>query len=251
MNIQLDDGVQFGLGAFETIALQGNTPLFLDWHLERLRRSLGFLHISQKVSAEEVIRWIGQHAAEKPGSGQEQRACKLMVSEKNKIFSLRKNPYTEAVKARGFRLAYSPVLRNETSPLVYHKTMNYGDNILEKRRTKNLPIDEVVFLNTRGELCEGSTTNLFFVKQGQILTPKQSCGLLPGILRRYVLQTFSCQETVLYPGDAEQMEECFVTNSLIGILPVLQLGGVCYARGPVTERCMERYRKDTEAAVTA
>ncbi|MGI5931984.1 MAG: aminotransferase class IV [Eubacterium sp.] len=251
MNIQLDDGVQFGLGAFETIALQGNTPLFLDWHLERLRHSLEFLHISQEVSAEEVIRWIDQNAAKEPGSGQEQRACKLMLSEKNKIFSLRKNPYTEAVKSRGFRLVYSPVLRNETSPLVGHKTMNYGDNILEKRRTKNLPADEVVFLNTRGELCEGSTTNLFFVKQGQILTPKQSCGLLPGILRRYVLQTFSCQETVLYPEDAKQMEECFVTNSLMGIMPVFELGDVCYARGPVTERCMDRYRKDTDASVTA
>lgn len=239
MSIRLDDGFQFGLGMFETICVINGVPLLLDHHMERLNHSLKSFGINQTVTSEEVTNWLEAHL---PETAPERLALKIMVSSENKLFVFRGNPYSDDVIAKGFRLDYSPILRNETSPLVSHKSMNYGDNIIEKRRTHTLAIDEVVFLNTRGELTEGSTTNIFFVKNGQIYTPPLSCGLLPGVLRRFVMEHFSVCEKVLYPEDVPAMDECFVTNSLMGIMPVTALGNHPFREHTVTESCINHYR---------
>lgn len=240
MSIRCDDGVQFGLGLFETICLKKDKPILLKEHLERLNASLERFGIDQRVREEEVMEWIALHREEISAS--EQGALKLMVSAENMLFLLRHNPYTAAVLKRGFQLEYSPVMRNETSLFTYHKTMNYGDNILEKRRTKTLGIDEVLFLNSKREICEGSTTNVFFVKEGRILTPKKECGLLPGVLRRYVMEHTACTESVITPEEVLKMEECFVTNSLMGIMPVRRIGSISFKEGEITKKLMQDYR---------
>ncbi len=245
MNIQLDDGVQFGLGVFETICLKEGKPVLLERHLERMNESLKSLGIQKEITLEEAESRLKEQLPE----GSEERknlpplhALKIMASGENTIMVTRSNPYTEERIRKGFSLAYSAVKRNETSPLVFHKTMNYGDNILEKRRTAALPIDEVLFLNTRGELTEGSTTNLFLVINGALVTPKVSCGLLPGVLRRFVLEHEDCQERVLYPEDVQKAEECFVTNSLMGIMPVRNLEEKQFTSDAVTGKVLEEYQ---------
>ena len=240
MNIQLDDGVQFGLGVFETICMKGKKPVLLDWHLHRMNRSLKEFAIPQTICVEEVIKWCGEHQDEI----EDLQALKIMISEKNKMFAFRKNPYTAEVLEKGFRLDYSPVMRNESSRLVYHKTMNYADNILEKRRLKGTDTDEVLFLNSKGQIAEGSTTNVFFVKEGEIFTPKVSCGLLPGIMRQYVISKTGCVESILYPEDIERMDECFVTNSLMGIMPVTRLGEKQFEAGEIAKKLMEEYQRE-------
>ncbi|MDO4491107.1 MAG: aminotransferase class IV [Lachnospiraceae bacterium] len=240
MNIQLDDGVQFGLGMFETILMKHGKPVLLDWHLERLNASLAFFGIEQMVTVQQVEEFLQQEGEACFHSG----ALKLLVTEKNRLFLWRQHPYTKEVLDRGFSLDYSPVLRNETSVFTYHKTLNYGDNILAKRGTREKAIDEVVFLNSRGEICEGSTTNIFFVKDGTILTPAVSCGLLPGVMRRYILENSDCQERILYPEDVEEMEECFVTNSLMGVMPVRRLGNREFRKSATAEALLAGFHKD-------
>ncbi|MCQ2500262.1 MAG: aminotransferase class IV [Lachnospiraceae bacterium] len=240
MNIQLDDGVQFGLGVFETICLRKGRPEFLEWHLERINGSLTSFGIPQQVTIEEVQEWLSEESKDEPI--EDLAALKIMVSDKNKHFLIRHNPYTEEVIEKGFILDYSSVLRNETSPLVYHKTMNYGDNILEKRATKQRGIDEVIFLNSKGAVTEGSTTNIFFVKEGHILTPHHSCGLLPGVMRRFVMEQVQVEEKVIEPDDIAHMEECFVTNSLMGIMTVNTIGNHSFKNDAITRQLQELYR---------
>ena len=91
---------------------------------------------------------------------------KIVASEENILFLTRENHYGPADYEKGFHLAYTKVRRNETSPLTYRKSLNYGDCILEKRAVRGSDIQEPVFLNTRGEIAEGATSNLFFVKDG-------------------------------------------------------------------------------------
>lgn len=220
MKIILDEGYQFGLGVFETIAVEQNMPLLLEEHLERMQHSLYTLHINKTIKADEVFDFLSGHQLE-------HHALKFMVSAENTLFTVRQNPYpvcekieTVSESARTFRLCVSSVRRNETSPLVFHKTMNYADNLLEKRRALREGFDEVVFCNSRGELCEGAATNLFFVRNGKLLTPQLSCGILPGVMRRFILEHFPVTECVLYPSDLSSMDECFVTNSLMGVMPV-------------------------------
>lgn len=239
MKITLDEGYQFGLGLFETIAVENGTALLLDWHLERLHHSMEVLGIQQTVSQAQVEAYLSCQAAE-------HHALKIMVSAENSIFTLRPNPYTRAQCGTGFSLAYSPVLRNETSILTRHKTMNYGDCILEKRRAKTVGVDELLFCNSRGEICEGTTTNIFFGKDGRLYTPPVSCGLLPGVMRRYILSNYPVTEQILKREDIPHMEECFVTNSLMGIMPVKTLDSVSFQNHAMTQTCIEQWRREID-----
>lgn len=90
----------------------------------------------------------------------------------------------------------------------------------ERARLKALTgVDEVIFVNQDGQLCEGSFTSLFIERQGQLLTPALSCGLLPGILRANMLASGEAVEAILYPEDLAQATTIYVGNSLRGLLP--------------------------------
>ncbi|MDO4337933.1 MAG: aminotransferase class IV [Eubacteriales bacterium] len=235
MQIILDEGYQFGLGLFETISVENGRPVFLGRHLERLHASLTEFGISRTVTKTAVMEFLSSRKGE-------HYALKIMVSDKNLLFTTRPNPYTPDKIQKGFRLVYSSVYRNETSPLVRHKTMNYGDCILEKRRAASLNADEQIFLNSKGEICEGTTTNIFFVRNGKIYTPPVSCGLLPGVMRRFVMENFNVTECILKKEDILQMEECFVTNSLMGIMPVNSLGEQAFCQRQTTGHCIKAYQ---------
>lgn len=277
MKITLDEGFQFGLGAFETIAVEAGKPIFLDKHLKRLERAAEFLHLGtlseRGITEKQILRYLEEQAqlpesrenfanmTQLPERGEnfanvmqlpESRenfsdithcALKIMLSKENVVFSMRANPYTPERYEKGFVLDISPVKRNETSSLVYHKTMNYGDCILEKRNAVAAGVDERLFLNTKDQICEGTVSNIFFVKQGKFYTPEVRCGLLPGILREYICETQHVEETTIYPENLKAYEECFVTNSLMGIMPVRQVGEISFTEEKVTQALMAKYQK--------
>jgi 4-amino-4-deoxychorismate lyase len=236
--LKLDEGYMFGLGAFETIAVCNNHPILLSYHLERLEKALQFFNIEQKVSEQQVTNFL----LENPLSGN--GVLKIMVSKENVTFTTRDNHYQPSDYEKGFTLDFSKVKRNETSPLVFHKTMNYGDNILEKRLATKRGIDEPIFVNTKNEICEGACSNLFFVKDGKIFTPRLSCGLLAGTMRRYVMANFEVQETIITPEMIDSFEEIFLTNALMGIMPVAKWGEYTYSSHKVTTKILNRYQED-------
>lgn len=235
MRINLDDGYQFGIGLFETIAVEEGNPLLLEEHLKRLRTSMEFLGLRQNLAKEEIAAYLAAHPMA-------HGVLKIMVSQENVIFTSRQNPYAKEQYQKGFSMDYSRVLRNETSPLVYHKTMNYGDCILEKRKAAASGLDELLFLNTKGEICEGTSTNVFFVKKECICTPKLSCGMLPGIMRGFVCSQRQVEEKIIYPSDVKEYGECFVTNSLMGIMPVTRIGETQFKKRDAADQLMREYR---------
>lgn len=239
----LDDGYQFGLGAFETIAIHQGVPLFLGPHLARMDRTLAFLKIDNRISEEEVQEYLRQNQLANGG-------LKIMVSQNNIIFTRRKNPYRVDKYQNGAIMGYSDFKRNETSPLICHKTLNYGECILENRKAKDRGLDEIIFLNTKGEICEGTVSNIFFVRDGTIYTPEKTCGLLPGVIRDFVLENNPAKQTVIMPDDVNSYDECFITNSLMGIMPVKQLGSHVFSKRDVTNRIMEQYRKELSKQIS-
>lgn len=75
-------------------------------------------------------------------------------------------------------------------------------------------LDEVLFLNERGEVCEGTITNLFFDRGQGMRTPPISSGLLPGVLRAEL----ACPEEVLLAEDLPNVR-LWVGNALRGLIP--------------------------------
>jgi 4-amino-4-deoxychorismate lyase len=76
--------------------------------------------------------------------------------------------------------------------------------------------DEVIFLNERGEVCDGSITTVFFDRGHGMRTPPLSCGVLPGVLRAEL----ACREEVLMARDLPQMR-LWVGNALRGLIPAI------------------------------
>lgn len=230
----LDEGFQFGLGAFETIAVQNGRAILVKSHIKRLNDTLKMLQIDRQVSTADI-------ALEASKNEMEWGVLKVMVSEQNILFIRRANPYKRAGYQTGYQMEFSDIRRNETSPLVRHKTLNYGDCIMERRRAVKAGLDEMIFQNTRGEICEGTASNIFFVCNGKLITPAVTCGLLPGIIRGYICEHFDVTECVITRGQIDDFDECFVTNSLLGIMPVVKLGSRQFEKRSVTEMITTQY----------
>lgn len=81
--------------------------------------------------------------------------------------------------------------------------------------------DEVLICNERGELCEGSRSNLFLAIGDELLTPATSCGLLPGCLRRELLATGRCRVAVLTVTDLRAAHTVYFGNSLRGLISAI------------------------------
>lgn len=243
MELILDDGLQFGLGLFETVAVEDGKPVLLPWHMERLKQSMEIFGIPSRPIEEELNQYI---TSLKKESSLNHHALKIVVTKENLFFTIRESNYKPSMYETGFQADFSEVYRNETSPLIYHKTMNYGDCILEKRAASAKGFQERIFLNSKGEICEGTVSNIFFVQDDKLLTPKKSSGLLPGIMRRFVLASCSScglqpEECSIRPEDLGKIQECFVTNSLMGIMPVHSLGIYRFSQRTYTTRFMDAY----------
>ena len=74
----------------------------------------------------------------------------------------------------------------------------------------------MLFLNERDEICEGARTNLFVARDGGLLTPALTCGLLPGVFREHLLAQSRAREAVLRLADLSG--DFFLGNSLRGLL---------------------------------
>jgi 4-amino-4-deoxychorismate lyase len=77
-------------------------------------------------------------------------------------------------------------------------------------------LDEVLFQNERGELCDGTITTLFFDAGQGMRTPPLACGLLPGVLRAEL----ACPEAVLLARDLPHVR-LWVGNALRGLIPAV------------------------------
>jgi len=230
-----DWGFQAGIGAFETIAVYKKQPLFLIEHIKRLNDALMFFGIKKTICSYDFFNFISK-------TKEETYALKIMVSEKNTIIKKRANPYLESpLYTEGATLKYSSILKNETSPLTYHKTLAYSQNILEKQKAMKEGVLDFIFCNTKGFITEGSTCNIFFIKGNKIFSPSIESGLLPGIIRAYVLSKYKVEELFISKEFIQDADECFVTNSLMGIMPIKSLEDKIFSMKKETASIMKEY----------
>lgn len=242
MLIELDEGYSFGLGLFETILLYKGKPIFLDEHLARINKSIVDLGWNiKKLEKDEAFQYLDNNK-----NGFEYEILKIVLSEKNRLFLKREYTYTEKDYQKGFSLNISKVRRNENSIFTFHKTLNYGDNILEKRKSKKLGYDEPIFLNSKNQITEGATSNIFVVVEDKIYTPKLSCGLLNGIVRQYIVSNYDIIESEIDLEFLNNADEIFLTNSLFGIMPVNNLEKKVFKSQKISKEIFNYYKKYIE-----
>lgn len=237
MKVNLDDGYSFGLGVFETLHIKNGKAIFLDEHLKRLNDGLKILNIDKNLEKNFVLNEIS-----KINFIKEDEVLKIIVSEQNTIFNTREYVYKDSDYKRGYNIKISEIKRNDTSPFIYIKSLNYAENIFEKRKYAK-KYDDVLFLNLEGNVCECATSNLFYVKDNKIFTPKLESGLLNGIIRQYILKNYKVREKFITIKELLDADEIFVTNSLIGIMPVVRIEEKRFKIGSVTMKILADYKE--------
>jgi len=234
MICEIDEGYQYGIGVFETISVVDGRAVFLERHIQRMEKSLKRLHIGKTVSKTEILCYLRKNYM-KNG------VLKICVSEENILFLHRDNTYHLSQYQKGFEVATSKILRNETDTCIYHKMLNCAVNILEKRNFAKQGIDEPVFINTKGYLAEGATTNIFFVKGKLLYTPDMKCGLLPGVMRDYIIENYQVRQDFIKKEDVQFFDEMFLTNSLLGIMPVRKFHNIIFDKMEMGKKLNEEY----------
>ena len=233
----LSDGFMFGHGLFETIKVVGGRPVFFEDHVARLSRSAAELGLALDYNLERLRALCEKViAANTLVDGN----LKLILFQDEggagEILLARSGLYPKETYDRGFNLKTEPA--GARGPLAAYKTLNYFENIAAKRRAVMAGCDEPVFVDAAGLLLEGATTNIFAVIEGRVLTPPADGRILPGVVRGQVLRSLGnrAAEKLISLEQLHGADEVFVTNALLGVMPVARVDEQAYDAGknPIT-----------------
>lgn len=119
----------------------------------------------------------------------------------------------------------SSVRRNEGSPLSQIKSCNYGDETLALKEAQEKGGNEAIMLNNAGNVACATTSNIFAVLDGELVTPPLSDGAMDGIIRRLLIERMGALEKTLTPETLKNAQGIYITNSVAGVRIVTSLDG--------------------------
>jgi branched-chain amino acid aminotransferase len=235
-----DAGLLYGMGLFETFRARLGEVYLLAQHSARLRRGAEVIGIDlppEFVELESIVRELTRRCSLDDArvrltltGGVERGRERLLIQARPA------NDYPERVYEDGITAITASIRHNQFSPLCGVKSLNYLDNLLARRQARGAGADEALLLNTTGRLAEGSATNLFILREGELVTPPLSEGVLPGVTRGAVLDLagkagFVTQELPLDPSALLSADEAFLTNAIGGVLPLVAVDGAAVGSG--------------------
>jgi branched-chain amino acid aminotransferase len=261
-----------GDGAFDMTRTFDGRPFRLKEHIDRFYRSLHYLRIDPgltparmiEISEEVVARnehlrasagdwWVGQRVSRGVDAvgdeGWEHTGPNIVIDVV---------PLPLKKRAKFFRDGADVMVTamRRTSPTMLSpraKMNNYLNMIVAQMPVKAVAPDAwAVLLDENGNLAEGLGSNIFIVREGRLMTPRQHY-VLPGVSRQMTIDlaaslNIACEEQDLDMFDAETADEMFLTSTSLCILPVRSFNGGKVADGripgPVTARLMAAYSKE-------
>lgn len=244
-----DHGLTVGDGVFETAKVRDGVPFALTRHLRRLAASARGLGLPEPDEAA-VRRAVKETLAANPdvdparlritvtggvaplGSNRGDAHPTLMVA----VVPLTHWPASSAVVT-------VPWTRNERSAVAGVKTTSYAENVVALAYARKRSAAEALFANTRGELCEGTGSNVFLALGGRLVTPPLSSGCLAGVTRALVLDWVDAAEAELPITVLREADEVFLTSSTRDVHPVHAVDGRALAPVPglLTRTAMELF----------
>lgn len=242
-----DHGILVGDGVFETIKAVRGEAFALTRHLDRLAVSAaglglpspdldairqGTLDVLAAAPAWDLARiritytsGVGPLGSDRGSSG-----STAIVA----VASQQPFPATGDVSV-------VPWPRNERGALSGLKTTSYGDNAKALEYAHERGGAEAIFGNLAGNLCEGTGSNVFLVRGGQLITPTLSSGCLAGITRALVLEWMGGEEVDVPLSAFTEADEAFLTSTTRDVQPIRAVDGTVFpaAPGPVTRKAIE------------
>jgi branched-chain amino acid aminotransferase group I len=256
-----DHGFLYGYGLFETMRAYNGVIFLLERHLERLEKAAETIGINLTgIDLAQACRDTLQ------ANGLQNARLRLTVShgdadafpwqpadsQPTVVVTAREyRPYPPEVYNRGFKVGVSSFRRSRCSSLSGIKSTNYLVSVMARQEAMANSMDEALLLNEDGNITEGSTSNVFFVKSSYLVTPSPESGILPGITRWLVMEIadrlgIDTVEQGISLADLRQFEEAFLTSSMMEIMPLALIAGrdgrdIVFPTGKITQRLMAAY----------
>jgi len=242
-----DHGFLYGYGLFETMRAYDGHVFRLDSHITRLRCSAESIGLTHSILTTEEGKQSLKAACRTTLEANELKDARIRLTVSAGEGDMTPNhgtcsSPTVLITARnlvplppekyetGFKAAVSFLRRNSQSPLSRLKSTCYMENVLARTAARTAGYDEAIFLNEQGYLAEGSTTNVFLVRHGELVTPCFESGVLPGITRDAVLEiartsNIKATERWVQLNELVEAEEAFLTNSILELVPLVSVEG--------------------------
>jgi len=263
----VDRGFSYGDGLFETMRSYDGTVFRLSAHLERLYQSLDTIYLKLPMTVGEMksavcetlvkngqpdcmIRLTVSRGEQTSGFHIDPDAAPTLVIIVRSLETLPKEWYEQGIK-----ISLYPNTAQKVGGLQRSiKSCNFLTNILIREKAHRQNSVEGILMDDLGRITEGTTSNVFIVKDGTLMTPAINENVLPGITRQAVLDIaprlrIPVVQKSITAEDIYHAEEVFITNSRIEILPVRRADDRPIGKespGPVTRRLHAEFLKTVE-----
>ncbi|MBN2143669.1 MAG: aminodeoxychorismate synthase component I [Candidatus Aureabacteria bacterium] len=199
----------------ESILWNGKSLVYLQEHSRRLKNSARFLGYpclenKWKQAIQSILNRL---------KGTNRKKVRIFLDKEGK-FRWDFSPLNDLKKAKIHEILLSKVPVDENNRFLFHKTTFRPWYEQAMKNIKNGKCFDVIFMNSKGQITEGSITNIFIQKGDGLFTPDVTCGLLPGILRQRLLKKKKCREAVIHEHDLFSADAIFCGNSVRGLVRV-------------------------------
>ncbi len=236
--ISIDDhGFLCGYGLFQTMRTYNGKYFLLDRHLERLKSSAEVIGLAEKLKGIDL-----EKACRDTLKVNDIKDARVRVTVTNGAVTtlpwidsggtptvlVTTRPYTPFSREKyseGFKVGIASVRRMRQSVTSSMKSINYLQNVVARIEAAEKGWDETILLNDEGYIAEGGGSNVFFVREGRLITPALNSGIIPGVTREVVIELannrgIGVSEGPVGIGVFKKCEEIFITNAMIEIMPV-------------------------------
>jgi branched-chain amino acid aminotransferase len=262
-----DRGFLFGDSIYEVTLTYDGVLYKIDEHLDRLWESASRLDmpisISRKQLTYQMLKTLKALNEERAyirvvitrGEGEIGLDPKLAIKN-NLVIITKKLPQNPTWwYESGVEMIVASVLRNpkeSIDPAI--KSGNYLNNVLAYQQAKKQGAFDAIMLNADKMVTEGTTSNIWIVKEGKLKTPPLAAGLLSGITRKTVLalakeNKIPVEEANFSPDELKSADECFLTSSTKELVPITKIDEISIGSGTpgdLTKRLHKIYHRHVE-----
>lgn len=258
----LDRGFLYGDSVYEVVRTYGGRPFALTAHLERLEGSAARLAIPlppRRRIAEEIERTLA-------AAGNDESYCRVIVTRGSGPITLDPTaavaplfivlvkefvPFPDWMYERGIRVTAASVRRSSPEALdPAVKSGNYLCSVLAMGEARQRGFEDGLFLDGQGRVTEATSSNVFALLDGELVTPRLDAGLLAGVTRRLVLRlaeeaAIPAAERHVTPADLARADEVMLTSTLREVMPVVAVDSTVIGNGrpgPLCGRLRELLR---------
>ncbi|MEO6600383.1 MAG: aminotransferase class IV [Polyangiaceae bacterium] len=259
-----DRGFLYGDSVFESLRTYRGKPFDLSLHLARLERSAARVFIPLPISVaileREVLQAIDAHSSVERyvrmtltrgvgrslGLDPELAETPLRVIQVMDLTLPPPELYERGIHAISYRIERA----SDTAGVADAKIGNYLLAVLAMRAARAAGAQDALLMSSNGDLLEGTTSNVFAVFGGKLLTPPENSAILPGITRAHVLELarvtgVPVELRAMPKAEIAGADEVFICSSIRELVPVVNLDGRAVGPGvpgPVTRELHRLYR---------